>query len=117
MTIKHSRLQSFMLILGIIFIAFNLRPAVTSVVPFIGDIRADLGISNGVAGMITTLPLLGFAVFSLTAPKIARDLGTELTIFFRLIVLLIGIFVRNTSSVAILFLGTALIGIRSEEHT
>nr|WP_144921467.1 MFS transporter [Paenibacillus bovis] len=111
MTIKHSRLQSFILILGIIFIAFNLRPAITSVGPLIGDIRADLGISNGVAGMITTLPLLGFAVFSLTAPKIARNLGTERTIFFSLIVLLIGIFVRNTSSVAILFLGTALIGI------
>ncbi len=47
---RESSIQSFLLILGIIFIAFNLRPAITSVGPLIGTIRTDFNISNGVAG-------------------------------------------------------------------
>lgn len=52
------------LILGIIFVAFNVRPGITSVGPLIGSIRYDIGISNGLAGLLTTLPLLAFTIIS-----------------------------------------------------
>ena len=60
----RSRLRSFLLILGIVLLAANLRPALTSVAPLIGQIRADTGMSNGVAGLLTTLPLLAFGLLA-----------------------------------------------------
>ncbi|MBP1916998.1 CynX/NimT family MFS transporter [Lederbergia galactosidilytica] len=108
---RESSIQSFLLILGIIFIAFNLRPAITSVGPLIGTIRTDFNISNGVAGMITTLPLLAFALFSIIAPIIGKKWGNEATIFVSLLVLLIGALIRSSGNLNLLFLGTAFIGI------
>ena len=57
--------KTALFIIGMIWVAFNLRPAITSVGPLVGDIRQDLGISNGMAGKwLTTLPVLSFAIFS-----------------------------------------------------
>lgn len=100
-----------LLVLGIIFVALNLRPAITSVGPLIGWIREDLGISNGMAGFITTLPLIAFALLSLLAPRFSRWWGNELSVFFGLLILTGGIVIRSTGTVFAVFLGTALVGI------
>src|SRR5699024_9511717 len=73
--------------------------------------RDDLGMSNTVAGAITTLPLLAFALLSPFAPKIANKLGMERTIFMSLCVLLIGLITRSLFGMFFLFLGTLLIGL------
>ncbi|PWA10660.1 MFS transporter [Pueribacillus theae] len=99
------------LIIGIIFVAFNLRPAITSVGPLIPFIRNDLGISNGVAGFITTLPLLSFAALSPLAPKIGKRISNERTIFLGLILLAVGIGIRSIGLIETLLLGTFLIGL------
>lgn len=98
-------------IIGIIFVAFNLRPAITSVGSLVSMIRDDTGMSNGEAGFITTLPLLAFAFLSPVAPKVAKKLGKEMTIFLALILLGCGILTRSAGWVPTLFAGTALIGI------
>ncbi|MGG1242003.1 hypothetical protein BSBH6_02691 [Bacillus subtilis] len=108
---KHKNIQSFWLITGIIFIAFNLRPAITSVGPVISSIRADLHMSNGTAGFLTALPLLSFAVLSPLAPKLGQRLGNERTLWLGLLMLLIGILLRSAGVTWALFAGTALIGI------
>ncbi|MHA6488495.1 CynX/NimT family MFS transporter [Bacillus cabrialesii] len=108
---KHKNIQSFWLIIGIIFIAFNLRPAITSVGPVISSIRADLYMSNGTAGFLTALPLLSFAVLSPLAPKFGQRLGNERTLWLGLLMLLIGILLRSAGLISALFVGTALIGI------
>ncbi|MFH0346650.1 CynX/NimT family MFS transporter [Bacillus vallismortis] len=108
---KHKNIQSFWLIIGIIFIAFNLRPAITSVGPVINSIRADLHMSNGTAGFLTALPLLSFAVLSPLAPKFGKRLGNERTLWLGLLILLIGILLRSAGLISALFAGTALIGI------
>lgn len=73
----RSKGQTILLIAGILLIAFNLRPAITSVGPLIGAIRSDLQLSNGLAGFLTTLPLLSFALLSPITPKIGKRLGNE----------------------------------------
>ncbi|UOR10867.1 CynX/NimT family MFS transporter [Halobacillus amylolyticus] len=98
-------------IIGIIFVAFNLRPAITSVGPLISSIMKDIGISNAAAGFITTLPLLSFAVFSLLAPKLGYRFGYERMVFIGLLTLITGIVIRFISLTFTLFAGTALIGI------
>lgn len=99
------------LILGIVFLAANMRAPLTSVGPLVGDIRATLSISNMAAGILTTLPLLAFALLSPFAPKLSRRFGMEKVLFTALAVLTLGIVIRSASGTAALFVGTALIGI------
>jgi len=108
---NSSRWGKLLLFLGIIFVSFNLRPAITSVGPLIGLIREDTGISNSLAGLITTLPLVAFAAISPLAPKIAKRFGSERSILLGLIVLGTGILIRSIGILTPLYIGTVLIGI------
>ena len=103
--------NTILLILGIIFISSSLRSPLTSVGPIISYIREGLTISNVLAGFITTIPLLAFAVISPFAPKVARRFGMELTLFFSIILLTGGIIIRSLGTTSLLLIGTALIGI------
>jgi CP family cyanate transporter-like MFS transporter len=105
-----SRLQSALLVVGILLLAANLRSALTSVPPLIGQIRSDAGVSNGVAGLLTTLPLLAFALLSPAAPRLARGLGMERVLLGSLLVLAAGIVLRSAGTVAALLVGTAVLG-------
>lgn len=106
-----SRMGIWVLVIGIAFAAANLRAPLTSVGPIIETIRQDTGISNTLAGMLTTIPLLAFAVISPLAPKIARRFGLEYTLFAALLILAGGIFLRYAPFINTLFIGTALLGI------
>jgi CP family cyanate transporter-like MFS transporter len=104
------RLRGFIFVVGILLLAANLRPALTGVAPLIGEIRADTGISNGAAGLLTTLPLLAFALLSPVAPRVARRFGLEAVLLASLLVLAAGILFRSVGTVATLFIGTAILG-------
>lgn len=114
-SLNHSRVSSgagiWLLILGIIFAAATLRAPLTGVGSIIETIRRDTGISNALAGMLTTLPLLAFALFSPIAPKMARRFGLENTLFGAMIILAAGIFLRSVPFIQTMFFGTALIGL------
>src|ERR671921_2212664 len=97
------RLRNLLLVLGIVLLAANLRPALTGVAPLIGQIRADTGMSNGVAGLLTTLPLLAFGLLSPIAPRVARMFGMERVLLVSLLVLAAGILLRWAGAVAALF--------------
>jgi CP family cyanate transporter-like MFS transporter len=92
-------------------VSFNLRTSIASVGPLIPFIREDLAISNGLAGFLTTLTLLTFAVFSLFAPSIGKRLGHGRAIFLGIVLLLIGVVVRVLGGIELLYLGTALTGV------
>jgi len=96
--------------LAFVLLAANLRPALTSVAPLIGQISTSTGISNGVAGLLTGLPLLAFAVLSPIASRLARRFGMERVLLASLLVLAAGILLRSAGAVAALFLGTAILG-------
>ncbi|MCY7769438.1 CynX/NimT family MFS transporter [Bacillus haynesii] len=108
---RRARLNNIFLIAGIIFIAFNLRPAITAVGPLISSIRSDMDLTNGMAGFLTTLPLLSFAILSPITPKLGQKLGNERTLWVGLVILLIGILLRSYGESFTLFAGTALIGV------
>ncbi|TXL65028.1 MFS transporter [Cerasibacillus terrae] len=108
---KKNNIKTWLLIVGVLLISANLRAPLTSVGSVISFIREDLGISNALAGSITTLPLLAFALFSPVVPKIAAKIGMEKTIFTSLLILITGIAVRSLFDVKALFIGTLFIGI------
>jgi len=109
---SHSiKTTSTMLIIGIIFISANLRAPLTTVGPLVSLIRDNLHISNTLAGMITTLPLFAFALFSPFAPGLARKFGTRLVLFWAVVFLTLGIVLRSLSGSIGLFVGTAILGL------
>lgn len=105
-----NRLYRFLLYVGIIIMAFNLRPAITSVGPVVGLIRDDVGLSNWSVGVITSLPLLAFASISPLAPKIGHRYTNERAMLIGLFLLLFGIGIRSVTSVTLLYIGTFLVG-------
>jgi CP family cyanate transporter-like MFS transporter len=99
------------LITGIVLIAVNLRTSIASVGPLIPFIRTDLELSNGLAGFLTTLPLLTFATFSLLTPAIAKRMGMGRAIFLAMILLAFGMILRVLGGIELLLLGTGITGI------
>lgn len=114
-THSHEELGSasrvWLLILGIILLATNLRAPITSVGPLVEIIRADLGISNTLAGLITTLPLIAFALLSPVAPKLARRYGMSLVLFVSVLVLGVGVLIRSAWGIGALLIGTVILGL------
>jgi CP family cyanate transporter-like MFS transporter len=88
-----------------------LRPAITSVGPLIGTIRDDIGLSNWSAGILTSLPLVAFAVLSPVVPKLGNRYTNKIIMLSGLILLFIGISIRSLSLVFFLFLGTLFVGL------
>ncbi|WP_110929985.1 CynX/NimT family MFS transporter [Paenibacillus bouchesdurhonensis] len=114
-THSHTELESasrvWLLILGIVFLATNLRAPITSVGPLVEIIRADLGISNTLAGLITTLPLIAFALLSPVAPKLARRYGMPLVLFVSVLMLGVGVLIRSAWGIGALLIGTVVLGL------
>ncbi|MGZ9585492.1 CynX/NimT family MFS transporter [Paenibacillus marinisediminis] len=107
---QQSRTQpAWILILGIVFIAATLRAPFTSVGPLLNTIRDSLGISNTLAGFLTTVPLLAFAFISPLAPRLAHRYGMERVLFGALFLLTAGIAIRYIPSTIPVFIGTAVL--------
>jgi CP family cyanate transporter-like MFS transporter len=103
--------NNLFLIIGIVFIAFVLRAPIIAIGSLVKLIRIDLGITNGTAGFITTIPLFTFAVVSPFVSKISSRFGIRKTMLDGLIVLLCGILIRSYTGTPGVFIGTAVIGI------
>ncbi|MDB5860509.1 MAG: Cyanate transporter [Ramlibacter sp.] len=94
---------------AVLLVAFNLRPALTSVAPFLSLIRHDLALSGLGVSLLTTVPVICLGLFGPFAPMLARRYGTDAVILASLLALALGIVIRN-GGLAPLFAGTLLIG-------
>src|SRR5690554_156714 len=99
------------LILGIIFIATNLRAPISALGPVLEAIIEQFALTPTQAGMLTTLPLLAFAMGSPLAAALAKRIGVELSLFLALLLIAVGVASRLVDSAAMLFIGTAVIGV------
>ncbi|MCX2713246.1 MFS transporter [Mycolicibacterium sp. J2] len=98
--------SGLLLTLAVVLTALNLRPAITSVGPLLGDMRDSLGASAIWAGVLTTLPGLCFAAAGLAAPRLAARVGVDRAITVALIVLSIGLVVRVVDGPLVVVGGT-----------
>ena len=99
------------ILLGIIFLGMILRTPITSVGAIIGPLKKLLEINNTVAGLITTIPLIAFAIFSPLVAKISNKIGLENTIFLATIVASIGLLLRFYINTSVFFVTTFIIGV------
>lgn len=99
------------MMLSIILVAFCLRIIITGVGPLLPEITESLGLSGSASGLLTTLPLIAFAVVSPLTGGIGRRLGEGRTVLIGLCLILLGTVLRSTAGILGLFLGTAIVGV------
>ncbi|MEL0660356.1 MFS transporter [Psychromonas arctica] len=107
----RSIFSSVILILGILLIAANLRGPITGIGPVLDQVIDSFQLTSSQAGMLTTLPLLAFAIASPMATTLAKKQGLEISLFIALVLIGLGLSTRLVDSVIILYLGTAVIGV------
>lgn len=103
-------LRPRLLLLGLVLVALNLRPALSSVAPLLGVVSDSLGLSAAQAGLLTTLPVLCLGIFAPLAPILARRFGTERVVLGILLTLGGGIVLRSCLGEVGLFAGSILAG-------
>lgn len=83
-----------LLVVGIVLAALNLRPAITSLGALLEEVRDGLGMSGSVAGLLTSVPPLCFAVFGITAPRLARRFGPGAVVCAGMVAITAGLLLR-----------------------
>ncbi|UVL57327.1 MFS transporter [Pseudomonas sp. B21-035] len=102
--------RPWLLLLGLVLVALNLRPALSSMAPLLGQVSDNLGLSASQAGLLTTLPVLCLGLFAPLAPVLARRFGSERVILGILLVLAAGIAVRSAFGSTGVFVGSIMAG-------
>jgi MFS transporter, CP family, cyanate transporter len=110
-TDPESRGERLLVVIGIVVLAFNLRPAAVSVGPILAEVTRGLGMSPTTAGVLTTLPVLAFAGFGASAPWLARRIGLHRSTLVALVAVLVGLGLRARLSDVPAFLGLSLLAL------
>jgi CP family cyanate transporter-like MFS transporter len=98
-----------LLVLGIVLAAVNLRPAITSLGALLEEVRDSLGMSGSMAGLLTSVPPLCFALFGVMAPRLARRFGPGAVVCAGMAAITAGLLIRPyTGSTAGFLAATAL---------
>lgn len=92
------------MVVGIVVLAFNLRPAAVSVGPVLDEISGSLRMGTVGTGLLTSLPVLSFATMGALAPRFARVLGLHRTTLTALVLVVVGLLTRSRVDAAALFL-------------
>ncbi|MFI8087835.1 CynX/NimT family MFS transporter [Streptomyces sp. NPDC086080] len=103
-----------LIVAGIVLAAVNLRPAITSLGALLEEVRDGLGMSGSVAGLLTSVPALCFAVFGVTAPRLARRFGAGAVVCAGMAAIGAGLLIRPYAGGTAAFLAAsalALMGI------
>ena len=91
-------------LLAVVLVSVNLRPGASSVGPVLAEVRDGLGAGSGVAGALTGLPGLCFAVFGALAVGLARRVGTTTGILLGLAAVTAGLLLRAVAGSTAVFL-------------
>jgi CP family cyanate transporter-like MFS transporter len=83
-----------LVVVGIMLSALNLRPAITSLGALLEEVRDGLGMSGSVAGLLTSVPPLCFAVFGVMAPRLARRFGPAAVVCAGMAAIAAGLVIR-----------------------
>ena len=101
--------HSVFFIPGIIMLGIVLRVPFTVLSIVLTDIAAGLGVAVSSLGLLTSLPLVMFAVCSAFAPRLGQKLGLERLFALVLLSMTLGSFVR-IFNLPLLYLGTVILG-------
>ncbi|MEV5970587.1 MFS transporter [Streptomyces sp. NPDC051921] len=83
-----------LVVVGLVLAALNLRPAITSLGALLEEVSESLRMSGTVAGVLTSVPPLCFAVFGIAAPRLARRFGPATVVCAGMAAIFAGLLLR-----------------------
>ncbi|MDG8468306.1 CynX/NimT family MFS transporter [Streptococcus pneumoniae] len=101
--------QSLFFVPGIILIGVSLRTPFTVLPIILGNISQGLEVEVSSLGVLTSLPLLMFTLFSPLSTQLAQKIGLEHLFTYSLFFLTIGSLIRLIN-LPLLYLGTLMVG-------
>ncbi|HGS1255896.1 TPA: CynX/NimT family MFS transporter [Streptococcus pneumoniae] len=101
--------QSLFFVPGIILIGVSLRTPFTALPIILGNISQGLEVEVSSLGVLTSLPLLMFTLFSPFSTRLAQKIGLEHLFTYSLFFLTIGSLIRLIN-LPLLYLGTLMVG-------
>ena len=107
----RSAASRWSLVAAVVLTALNLRTAVTSVGPLLGQVQDGVGLSSTLAGVLTTLPVVCFAIVGWYAPAIASRLGEHRAVTGALALMTVGLLGRALVSDPGPFLGLSAVAL------
>lgn len=106
---RHAALApGALLIVAVLLVAANLRPAVTSLGSVLDEVRGSLHVSSAWLSVLTALPCLCFGLAGFLAPSLARRFGTARAIGLALALLTAGTTARVLDGPAAVLGGTLI---------
>ena len=107
---SRSRSEAHPLLLGagILLVAFNMRPALTTVGPLIETIRAATGLDTRGAALLNTLPVLCIGLACALGPVVIRRLGADRGVLLAVATVALGSGLRGLGGLGPLFAGACL---------
>lgn len=100
----------WLVVAGILVTALSLRGPIVAPTPVLREIERDLGITAGAVGLLTTAPVLMFAVLTPLAALFIRRSGPEMALLWSLSGILLGTFVRALPGFGSMLAGMVVIG-------
>jgi MFS transporter, CP family, cyanate transporter len=104
----RTRAGPALLAAAVILVAFNLRPAITSVGPVLDEARSTFGATAGWIGLLTTVPVLCLAAAGAVAPRVARWLGLRGAITVALCAITAGLVLRVLGGPSLMIAATVV---------
>lgn len=96
---------------ALVLAALNLRPAITSLGALMEEVRDGLGMSGTVAGLLTSVPALCFALFGVAAPRLARRRGPGAVVCGGLAAIALGLALRPFAGGTVGFLAASALAL------
>ncbi|MGL6018839.1 MAG: hypothetical protein ACRC0C_09315, partial [Gibbsiella quercinecans] len=107
---QRKHMYHSLLLFAFITLAMNLRAPLTSLPSVIEFIKADLHINSGLAGLLTTIPVLCFGALAPAASAVIARVGIEKAIYFTLFGVTLGTLLRSADGLSLVLAGTLLLG-------
>lgn len=104
------RALPWLVLIGAMLAALSLRTPIISVTPVLPEIAGDLGLNGVQAGLITTAPVLMFALITPIAALVIRRAGPELALLSTLTGVLLGTVIRALPGYQSMLIGMLIIG-------
>ncbi|HYJ51106.1 MAG TPA: MFS transporter [Microbacterium sp.] len=95
---------------GVLVAALSMRGPIVAPTPVLRDIEQDFGIGSATAGLLTTAPVLMFALLTPLAALVIRRAGAELALMLSLSGVLLGTVIRAIPGFGWMLAGMLVIG-------
>ncbi|WP_374705491.1 CynX/NimT family MFS transporter [Streptomyces sp. AJS327] len=106
-----SRWGPRLVVIGLVLAALNLRPAISGLGPLLAEVRDGLGMNGTVAGLLTSVPPLCFAVFGPLAPRLARRWGPAAVVLAGMAAITLGLALRPLANGTVTFLAASALAL------